>query len=98
MERYRIKTRDESDVFLMTRTLSPRCPMFERPQVAFQMHMTGNPRRDYDNQSGLVKGAQDGLVKGGIIEDDSMAVIGKPDIDVVPDTHNFVIIRVSERS
>ena len=97
MARHRVKTRDTEAVAMLTKTLMPRCPMFKRPAVVFKLHMTGNPRRDYDNQVGLIKGALDGLKAGGIIEDDAMEIIGKPWIDVEADTDNYYVITVEER-
>ena len=97
MAKHRVKKRDEDGVLAMTRTLSPRCEMFKNPHVRFDFYMTGHPRRDYDNQVGLIKGAQDGLVAAGVIADDSMAVMGKAEVNVIEDAENFCIITVAER-
>lgn len=98
MEKHRIKQRDDEAVYLLSLSLMPRCPMFTRPFVRFDLHMTGNPRRDFDNQVGLIKGLLDGLTRGGVIADDSMDVIGKPEVNIIREqADNFCVITVAER-
>ena len=99
MEKHRIKQRDDEAVYLLTLALMPRCPMFTSPLVRFDLHMTGAMRRDFDNQVGLIKGALDGLTRGGIIADDSMDVIGKPEVNIIREqADNFCVITVAERA
>ena len=66
----RVKEHDENMVQLATRHYKPEAPLV-KANVRIILHWHGKHRRDPDNQGGLMKGVLDGLVKGGVLADDS---------------------------
>jgi Holliday junction resolvase RusA-like endonuclease len=53
---------------------------FTKATVSIELYVPRHYRRDADNTLAALKGVFDGLVAGGVIADDSMDVIGIPDV------------------
>ena len=91
----RVKEHDENMVQLATRHYKPEAPL-AKANVRIILHWHGKHRRDPDNQGGLMKGVLDGLVKGGVLADDSFDVIQAYAISIVqtvpPEDEHYVII------
>ena len=85
MQKHETKQRDEGIVAQTVRWFRPEAPL-TRARVMFVLHFTGNDvdANDLDNLHGLVKGALDGLVKGGVLRGDSKKYVKQLTVDVVP--------------
>jgi Holliday junction resolvase RusA-like endonuclease len=80
------KVKDEVAVWAAVNAVmapdKPEVPI-QRASLKFTLIVTTQRGRDYDNMMASLKGVIDGLTKSGIIADDNISVIGKPDIEVV---------------
>lgn len=80
--------KDKEAVYVAVRSLggsSRDSPALTHAHVKVTFYVTVAARRDADNLLSSLKGVLDGLVDAGVLVDDSLDVIGMPEIAVVVD-------------
>ena len=95
----KVKEHDEEMVMLVTRHYKPEAPL-AKARVTAVMHWTGgNRRRDPGMVAEILKGSMDGLVKAGVLLDDSFNEIVEWRLSLVqctPEECDFYVLIVEE--